>query len=398
MLNTAVSGILGFIFWILAARFYPAAEVGLASAAIAVAGFLTTLAALGLDFGLVRYISGAGKNYAVLVNSCLTAGSLAAIIVSLVFLVGLNVWSPDLIFLRQDALLFAIFIILIISWTLYTLLHNVFVAHQRADTTLLQTATQGLVKLALVVSLPVFLYGFGIITAWGAGFAVAAIVGLGVLLPRLKRGYHPSFTIKRKVINEIAHFSSANFITGLVAKAPTFVLPLMVITLISAEQNAYFYMAYGVVSNALLLIPAGISLSLFAEGSHNEAGLDDYVRRSMKFSFFILIPLIIIIFLIGDKILLLFGKTYSEEATQLLWILALSALPATVNTIYFYKKRVEKKMKQVISLTVLGVIMVIGLSYLLLPVLGITGGGIARLASSGAITLGILGGLLVKKG
>ena len=397
MLNTAVIGILGFVFWILAARFYPAEEVGLASAAIAVAAFLTTLATLGMDFGLIRYISGAGKNHSALVNSCLTVGGLVAIVASLVFLAGLNVWSPDLIFLQQDIIPLVIFIVLVVAWTLYTLLHNVFVAQQRADVTLWQSIAQGLIRIALVITLPASLYASGIITAWGVAFVIAVIVSMLILLPWLRKGYRPSFVIKKEVITQIARFSSANFVAGLVTKVPAVVLPLMVISLLGAEQNAYFYMAYGVISNAVFLIPAGISLSLFAEGSKDEARLGDYVRKSLTFSFLILVPLIIIIFLIGDKILLLFGKAYSEEATQLLWVLALSALPGTVNTIYFYKKRVEKKMKSVIALTALSVVMVIGLSYLLLPILGIMGGGIARLAGGIAVTLIILGESLVRR-
>jgi len=397
ILNTAATGILGFVFWILAARFYPAEEVGLASAVIAVAAFLTTLATLGMDFGLVRYISGAGKNYAVLVNSCLTAGGLVAIVASLVFLAGLKTWSPDLVFLRQDILPLVIFIVLVVTWTLYTLLHNVFVAQQRADVTLWQSIAQGLIRIVLVVTLPASLYASGIITAYGAAFVIAVIVSMLILLPWLRKGYRPSLVIKKEVITQIARFSSANFVAGLVTKVPTVVLPLMVIGLLGAEQNAYFYMAYGVISNAVFLIPAGISLSLFAEGSKDEAKLGDYVKKSLKFSFLILVPLIILVFLVGDKILLLFGKAYSAEATRLLQVLALSALPGTVNAIYFYKKRVEKKMKIVISLTVLSVIIIVGLSYYLLPTMGIMGAGIARLAGSVLVTLIILGESLMRR-
>ena len=394
MLNSGATAVFGFVFWILAARFYPAEEVGLASAALAVAGFLLTLANFGLDYGLVRFLPNSGQKSNALVNSCFTIGGLAAIVTSLIFISGLNLWSPALIFLRQNPLLLGSFVATVVVWAIYVLLHNVFVAHQRADFTLFAGIIQGVVKLVLVVILATFAYGFGILASWGIGFTLALMVGLLFFLPRLQSGYRPSPTISKEVVNEIAHFSLANYFAGLIAKVPTFVLPLMVISLLSAEQNAYFYMAYGVISTGLGLIPAGVSLALFAEGSHDEQALGSYVNRSLKFSFLILVPLVILIFLIGDKILLLFGETYSQEATKLLWVLALSCLPGTVNTIYLYKKRVEKEMKTVIILSTLSVVITLGLSYFLLPMMGIMGAGIARLTGGVVVTLIITGSLL----
>jgi len=396
ILNSGITAVSGFIFWILAARLYSAEEVGLSSAILAMAGFLVTLANFGLDYGLVRFLPNAGQKSNSLVNSSFIIGGLAAIVSSLVFLTGLNLWSPNLISLRQNPLFFGSFVLIVPAWTIYTLLHNVFVAHKRADLTLLEGIIQGVAKLTMVGIFALFAYSFSIFTSWGIGVAVAVIAGLFILLPQLQKGYHPTFTFNKEAINRMVRFSLANYLAGLIAKIPTFVLPLMVMSLLSAEQNAYFYMAYAVISNALLLIPAGISLSLFAEGSHNEEGLSQYVGRSLKFSFLILIPLIIIIFLIGDKILLIFGQAYSEEATTLLWVLALAALPGTVNTIYFHKKRVEKKMKTVISLSALHVSVNLIVSWFSLPIIGIIGAGIARMSASVIVTLLIAFMLLLK--
>lgn len=397
ILSSGATGIFAFVFWILVARFSPADEVGLASAAIAVAAFLVTLSNLGLDYGLVRYIPDSGKRYNTLVNSCLTISLVATIIVSAVFLLGAGVWSPDLVFLRESPLNIVAFSLLNIALALYVIINSIIVSHKRTGFTLSQTIIQGVVKLALVVSLPGFLYSFGIFASWGIGFAVAVLAGLLFLLPRLKKDYRFTPAINKAAIGELAHFSFTNYIAGLITKVPTFVLPLMVISALSAEQNAYFYMAYAVISNVLLLIPAGISLSLFAEGSHNEATLGTYVRKSLKFSLLILVPLIVIVFLVGGKILLLFGSDYSAEATRLLWVLAISSLPLSVNTIYFHKKRVEKKMNSVIILSALTVAITLGVSYYLLPIMGIMGAGIAWLAGNGVVTIAIMGSLLKRK-
>lgn len=396
ILEYGATGVLGFVFWILAARFYPAEEVGLASAAIAIAGFLVSLSLLGLDYGLIRFLPNSGERANALVNSCLTIGGLAAIVSSLIFLAGLNIWSPDLIFLWQNPLLLGTFVVLVVAYLLYAQLHNVFVAQKRAEFGLWQSIIQGVIKLALIVFLATSVYGFGILASYGIGWALAVVVGLLFFLPRLQSGYRPSFTIRKGAVNEMVHYSLSNYVAGLINKVPISILPLIVLGLLGAEQNAYFYVAFAVIGGGLNAIPASISLSLFAEGSHNEKGLGQYVRRSLKFSFLILVPLVILIFVIGDKILLLFGNVYSEEATKLLWILAVSSLPLTVNTIYFFKKRVEREMKSVIGLTALTVVIVMGLSYFLLPIMGIIGAGIGWLAGNGVVTLVIIGGLLKK--
>ena len=60
MLNSAMYGLTGFFFWIVAARLYPPEVVGLASSVIAAIGLLSLLSTLGLDYGLLRFLPAAG--------------------------------------------------------------------------------------------------------------------------------------------------------------------------------------------------------------------------------------------------------------------------------------------------------------------------------------------------
>lgn len=394
VLNSVVGAVLGFVFWILAARLYSPEEVGLASAVIAAASFLAMLSTVGLDYGLIRFIPNSGRKVNVLVNSCFTLSGAIAILVSLVFLAGIRIWSPALVFLLQNPFNFGSFVVIVITWSIWLLLFNVFVGQRKAGFALLQNVGYGFVRLALILPLA-FLGAAGIFTSWGIGFTVIVIVGLLLLLPRLQSGYRPLPTIRKEAISEMAHFSFANYIVALISGVPFFIIPLMIVNLLGAEQNAYYYIGYAV-ALPLLYIPRSVSFALFAEASHNAEKLGQYVNRSLKFSFSLLIPAIIIIFLVGDKILLLFGKGYSEQATQLLWILALSALPTAVNYAYYTKKRVEKQMKTVLSLSVLSLAITLGLSYLLLPAMGIIGAGIAWLASRGLVSLVIMGRFLIR--
>ncbi len=99
----------------------------------------------------------------------------------------------------------------------------------------------------------------------------------------------------------------------------------------------------------------------------------------------------------ADKLLLLFGSPYAENATTLLRILAVSALPLTINTVYLGIKMVEKKLRVIVALTAFVAVITLGLSFLLLPRIGINGPGIAWLISQGVIASVIMTSFLRRR-
>jgi O-antigen/teichoic acid export membrane protein len=389
MLSRGATAIIGFVFWIIAARFYSASDVGLASAIIAAAGLLSLLSTLGLDYGLVRFLPNSGERANITLNSVFTITGLLSIIIALIFIAGVSLWSPILIFLGQELTWFIAFIVFTLAYTIFRLVNSAFIAKRRAGFTLAQDIINAVFKLALVVPLAALFYSGGILASWLIGFVVATGVSLLLFLPRVQAGYRFFPAIRRQLVNEMAHFSLANYIVALLQAVPASVLPLMVLNLLGSEDNAYFYIGWGV-AGLLYTIALATSYSLFAEGSYDEKRLGQDIKRSLKLVLVILIPSVIIVFLLGDKVLLLFGGAYSENATKLLWVLAASALPLSINYIYFGIKRVQKKMKSVIWLNILVAVGTLFLGWALLPQMGIIGGGVAWLISQGIAALIIM--------
>ncbi len=396
IINSTLTGVVGLIFWILAARFYLAEDVGLASATISAIMLLGLLSSLGLDYGLIRFLPDSGKDANIMVNSCLTINGLVSIIVAVIFIAGLGFWSPALLFLRQDPIFLSAFVIFTISYALFTILSRVFIANRRAGFALAQGTIFNLLRLPLVISLATFFATFGIFASWGIGATVAVGIGALWFLARVQAGYRPLPSIRIKVVNQMVRFSFANYISALLWSAPSFILPMVVLNLVSAEANAYFYIAWAI-ANVLSTIPVATSLSLFAEGSYQEERLARDTIRSLKFTFSLVIPALVLIILLGDKIMLIFGRAYSENATTLLQILALSLLPLSLNAIYFGIKRVQMKMKGVIVLSAFIAVATLVLSWVLLPRIGILGVGWAWLASQGVIALGIIISFILRR-
>jgi O-antigen/teichoic acid export membrane protein len=385
VVNAAVLAVAGFFFWMVAARLYPTEAVGLSSAAISALGLLALLSTLGLEYGLIRFLPSSGQNAQALINSCFSIGALVSLALSLIFLAGLDIWSPALSPLRQSPVFFLAFVVFAVAGTLNIFVHQSFVAERRARFALARGLIFGIVRFIPLIALATF-HAFGIFTSWGIALFVAAAAGIFLFLPRIRKGYRPFPTVRRGVVNEMVHFSVANYAVSIFWTMTGFILPLIVLNLLGAEQTAYFYIAW-TIGNILLMVPAATSLSLFAEGSYNEERLAGDVRRSLKLILLILIVAIIIIFALGDRILLLFGAAYSESATKLLWLLALSALPASINYVYFSMKRVEMRMRSVVALTAFTAAATMGLSYVLFPRVGIAGAGIAWLASQIVVAL-----------
>lgn len=385
----AITSIFGFIFWLLAARLYSTAEVGLSSALIAAFMLLAGFSNLGLGYGLIRFLPANSADRPPLINSCFTVGSLISLIAAIVFLLGLPLWSPALLFVRESPFLIGSFILFTLATTLTLLTRNAFVALKSTQYNLWQSLVSSLLKVLMIVILFYFYSASGIFLSAGLAATVALVIALFVFLPKSSPGYIPRPTIRRELVNEISHYSFGNFVADWSRNVPAFVLPLMIINLLSAESNAYFYISWSI-AGILLIIPINFSYSLLAEGSQNEALLSTYTRRALKITLPTIVLLIAVVFLAGDKMLALFGQAYSQNATTLLWLLALSALPIAFTQIYIFMQMVKRDMRKVIAASVIPACLTLGLSYVLLGKLGLIGVGVGSLAANTVVALAIL--------
>lgn len=395
MISNGVTAIIGFFFWVIVARVYPSTDVGVASAAVSVGTLLALVANLGLGYGLIRFLPNTRSDANKMINSCLSVGSLAAVIISIIFLAGVPFWSPALNFIRNTLVYAVIFILFALCLTLIQITDQVYIATRRAGFLLSRNLIFNLLRLPLPFFLFASFQSFGIFTSWFIALMVALLVSLILFLPRVQPGYRPSFTINKKIIKDISRFSFANYLSVLFWTAPGLILPVIIVNTLGTEANAHFYVAWAV-GTLLSSIPGSVGVSLFAEGSYMESQLWVNVWRGLKMSFVLLLPTVVLVLAFADKILLLFGASYSQEATELLRILAASSLPLAINMIYLAIKRVEKKLSIIVGLPLGIMLFSLVLAYILLPVMGISGAGIAWLSGQTILALGIAANWLRK--
>lgn len=383
MLSTGISSLLGFAFWIVVARHYPLAEVGLASAMLSMLGLLYVLSSLGLHLGLIRFLPSTDDKRGV-VNSCLTIAGAFSIVLAVAFILGTPIWSPDLLLISRDAGLFIAFVIFTVGYSLFFIQRYVFIALRRAELALVQQVIFAAIKLGLPLVL-VSLGVLGILSSFGIGIWIALIIG-SLMLVKTQSWYRPVPAVRRSVINEMVHFSLWNYVADSISSVPVTVLPLLVLGVLGAEFNAYFYMAF-TITMVLNMIPIAITTSLFVEGSHDEERLRHNLMRAIRFILLLVIPVIIIIFFFGDKILLAFGKEYSENALTVLRLLSIAIIPTGFIELWVAVKRVQLQLKPIIyayaSVTILG----LGASYILMSRVGLVGVGIGWLSVQGIVAI-----------
>ncbi len=394
----ALTPIFGFLFWMVVARLYPPQQVGLAAALLSAAFLLVMLSRLGLDVSLIRFLP-QQKDKQGMINSCFTITGLLSIALAVVFILGLKLWSPALLFLQENMVYWLIFVLLIPILSLSPLQNTLFVAFRDAKWVFIRAIIGGL-KIPLVVLLASLVGAMGIFSAAGLADGIAFFIGI-LFIIKLLPAYRPIPTIRKEMVNDMLHFSLGNYVADNFFHLPGLILPLLVVNVLNPEMGAYFYIAWAIAS-ILIIFPGAISASLLAEGSYAPEKLRGDAIRATKFVFLLLIPAVLVLLFLGDTILSLLGVGYSQNALTVLWLLVLSSVPVAVNALYATIKRVQKEVKPIIYVYSFIALFVIAGSYVLMKEMGLVGIGIAWISGNGiaALVTGLLllrqAGILVK--
>lgn len=321
MLSTGIGAFFGFFFWVINAHLYSAEQVGIGTTIISSMTLISSFSILGLENGIIRYLP-TSKRKNQKINTSFVLVSLMSILISIIYLIFLKAISPKLLFVRENIIFSLLFILFVVFNSLNVITENVFIAYRSSKFILIKNSISSIVKLILPIFL-VALGAYGIFVSTGIAITIAFLFGLMILI--LRFNYLPKSIIDRNVVKRMIKFSLGNYVAVNLGGLPSMVLPILITNLIGAKFSAYFYIDM-MIASLLYIIPTAISQSLFAEGSYSEMELKIHLKKAMKIIFLIIIPAIIIIFIFGNYILLVFGKKYSEEGFILLKLLSISGI------------------------------------------------------------------------
>lgn len=336
-----------YLFWILAARRFTDEAVGIASAMLSSMALLDVLASLGLESGLIRFLppqeDAEASNHMLQVATTLRLA--AALITTLVFIAGLSLWAPGLPSVAQANGLWMLFVLLTLANGAYNLLNAAFIALRKARYVLTGSLIFNTVKLGIVAVIPSATDAPGVLTAVTVGLFSLVLLELLVFLPALSVGFRPRLSLALQSLRGFFNYSVVNQLADVLLGLPQMLLPLFVINTLGASANARFYTAWmtaGVLRTACI----SIAQSAFAEGSaavHQSGTLHTSIKHSLGLSLLALLGGGGLLAVSGRWVLLLFGKSYSEEGTRLLYWLLVSVLPFSLMNLYLTTLRIRKQ-------------------------------------------------------
>ncbi|MFD7884815.1 lipopolysaccharide biosynthesis protein [Streptomyces bauhiniae] len=385
MLNTGISAVLGLGFWLAAARYYSESAVGQGSAAIAAMKLLAGLTAVTLTGALARFIPVAGRATARLIFRTYAGSSLVVAVAAGVFLLTLDVWGPSYRFLHGPVNGLG-FLAAVVAWNVLTLQDGVLTGLRSAPWVPVGNTVFSAVKLGLLVAFAVAIPTAGVFVSWVAAIATS-VLPLGWLVFRRLVPRHTAATEGRAhppTLREIGRFLAGDYTGSLFSLGVVYLVPVIIASQVSAEDNAYFYITT-TIGGTTNLLAINMGASLTVEGSHEPARLAANTRAALKRMARIMLPVAGVLFVGAPWILGVFGAGYAEAATPLLRWFAVGAVLRVVMETYFAVLRAQSRTAGLAWLQGLLCFLVLGLTLLLLPRMGLTGAGVAEISSLAVI-------------
>ncbi|MFF0163437.1 lipopolysaccharide biosynthesis protein [Streptomyces sp. NPDC005263] len=381
MLNTGISAVLGLGFWLAAARYYSESAVGQGSAAIAAMKLLAGLTAVTLTGALARFIPVAGRATGRLVLRTYVGSSVVVAVAALVFLLTLNLWGPSYRFLHGPLNGLG-FVVAVVAWSLLTLQDGVLTGLRSALWVPVGNTVFSAVKLGLLVAFAVALPTSGVFVSWVAAIAFS-VLPLGWLVFRRLTPRHIEATdehARPPTLREIGRFLAGDYTGSLFSLAVVYLVPVIIASQVSSEDNAYFYITT-TIGGTVNLLAINMGASLTVEGSHDPHRLASNTRAALRRMARIMLPVAGTLFVGAPWILGVFGAGYADAATPLLRWFAVGAVLRVVMETYFAVLRAQSRTAGLAWMQGLLCVLVLGLTLLLLPRMGLTGAGVAEISS-----------------
>ncbi|WP_406632937.1 lipopolysaccharide biosynthesis protein [Amycolatopsis sp. WGS_07] len=328
MATTALGAGSGFVFWIVAARLYPPADVGWASSLLSAVTLLSYFSGLGLSSTLVRHLPTAPSRTAH-VSSALTSVAATGTVLGVGFALVAPLVSPGLSFLSGSFPEIALFALLTMAVAQNLLTDSVFVALRAAKYNML---LNGVLMSAVKLALPIVFVGtgaIGIFLSSTVASAVAAVASIVAISRRLRIPVRPR--LYPETLRSTLAYSLGNYASNCLNLLPLLVIPLLVLRSLGPEASAAYFVAFQI-ANFVNAVPFAIGEALFAEGSHEQEDLKHLAKRSALLILAIVVPAVGITVALAKPVLALFGASYADDARNCLVVLAASAFAVAFNT------------------------------------------------------------------
>jgi hypothetical protein len=283
VINTAATGLLGVVFWIVAARVFPPETVGRDSALIVTMMTISTICQVNLPNLFVRFLPERDDARRVILLG-FAANSGLAVLLGVGAMAVMPRVSGELGLLSFGSWVGWLWVASLALWGVFALQDAALTALRHAPWVASKNTVFGVLKL---VCLPLFLVAgaeTGVFLAWVVPMIVMLVPINALIFRRAVRrhvpaaddGTHSAFR-SREVRRFLAlDYGASTFIQGLYT-----VLPLLVLGILGSTANAYFWIPFSLIT-AVDMMSLSIATSMTVEGAFAKERLAELVRTAVR--------------------------------------------------------------------------------------------------------------------
>lgn len=368
MLTTALNGVLGIVYWMIAARLYAQTTVATNMAVIAAMTTLSGIAQLNLGPSLGVLVPRAGRHGRRIVFQVYGVVTGYGLVVLAVFFLLVLPHLAELSAVLTQGSRLLMFAVAVLAFNLFALQDAALVSLRRAPVIPVENGLFGVAKVVALVALVGVAPGFGIFASWFIPMLIAVPAVTVYILRR--RPVSVSATLPPARPRDSVPKLALDYLGYLFQIASTFLLPVVALELLDSGQAAIFGIAWLTVST-LDLLATNVGTALTVETSYGE---DRHaLRRTVLRGLPVLAAVVGAGLVLAPLILRLYGSDYSSGGVEVLRILLLASLPRCIVTVAIAESRAHRNIGTIVWLRAQNAVLALGLSFALAPRFGARG-------------------------
>lgn len=324
--NTAFTGGLGALFWLVAARYYPVDKVGPAVAASSLLLALAFASQCNLPTALSRFLPAAGDANRSMVLFCygvsVAGGTLCgAVLIVLTFILGGELFKGG------GLPLIVVLAIAVPVWTIFAMEDSVLIAVRHSGIVPVENSLATLAKFALLPLGLGLADGSGILLAWTLPTLIAIPVVNFVIFTRfVKRPPQPTPMADRR---RFVTYAMRDFPGAILYLFSLRLVPVIIVALGSKQDGALIGLPWTIVTVAALALPT-LSAALLVELSHLDADVDSLRRRANRLIVGLVLPAAVVAALVAHPVMAVAGGHYARRGAPVLAWGILGLVPAAM--------------------------------------------------------------------
>jgi O-antigen/teichoic acid export membrane protein len=379
VLSSALSSGVGLLYWLLAARLFSPAEVGVNSTAVSAMMLLGTASQLNVKNALLRFLPVAGSATRPLFVGSYVVSVVASAITGTIFALGSAWWAPELLAGFGAGGLLVYFLVFNPAWALFNVQDYALTGLGRATVVPVANLVFAVAKLVLLVGGALLGMSLGIAVSWGLGTLLVVLAVTAYLLRRLPGHAEATQDVAKPIgVRDVARFAGADYAGTVFWMAAVFGLPVLVLARLGADAAATYGIVW-IIAFALYQVTHAMGQSLVAHLAADPGTLEAARRGVQKRALTLIVPAVAVVAVAAPLVLSIFGPHYAASGVAVLVLTALSAIPDVVTTTTVNAARVRQRMRVLFGLPAAVATVVILASWVLMPVLGLAGVGVAWL-------------------